>query len=258
MDCKLEELSDNLTLVVNRMDTICDLASELELSEDLNENLHLAKSSIDDCRILIELRLIQITGLHDLEPYEQEAKDLETEDETKSFVNSDITIKNEEEKVLKTDEISKEPSPDTPAIKDDLDLVVVNKEDGSEDYTAAVETKIEIDEYADDEVNALPMAPRKSSRKVRKPAKYDTETPAKAVTCDNQDNLTHPFISDSADKVSVNDPQGDEKTLTCGICASTQETKEDYDRHIRGHHRKKKCKICQISVCAFELKATFC
>ena len=35
----------------------------------------------------------------------------------------------------------------------------------SEDYTAAVETKIEIDEYADDEVNALPQAPRKSSRK---------------------------------------------------------------------------------------------
>ena len=37
-----------------------------ELSEDLNENLHLAKSSLDDCRILVELRLIQITGLHDL------------------------------------------------------------------------------------------------------------------------------------------------------------------------------------------------
>ena len=51
---------------------------------------------------------------------------------------------------------------------------------------------------------------------------------------------------------------GDEKTLTCGICGSTQKTKKDYDRHISGHHRKKKCKICQISVCAFELKATFC
>ena len=43
---------------------------------------------------------------------------------------------------------------------------------------------------------------------MRKPAKYDTETPAKAVTCDNHDNLTHPFISDSADKDSMNDPQG--------------------------------------------------
>ena len=43
---------------------------------------------------------------------------------------------------------------------------------------------------------------------MKKPAKYDTETPAKAVTSDNQDNLTHPFISDSADKDSVNDPQG--------------------------------------------------
>ena len=43
---------------------------------------------------------------------------------------------------------------------------------------------------------------------MKKPSKYDTETAAKGVTCDNHDNLTHPFFSDSDDKDSVNDPQG--------------------------------------------------
>jgi len=245
MDLELQELCDNLTVVVDKMDFINKLAIHLDFPSEMNANLLVAKNCLLDCRMLVEIKLIQIADSTSAFPEstEEQFKIYNKVGETQYSVKSEENQKNE---LSDPNEISNDLSENLHLDANDL---IENKD--------IVEAKIEVDECSEDK--EVEMVRRKTRRK-RGTKTIENKNSIIAIK-----SAIDPTVESSNSKaeeykhsdVTDNDIEAqiqDDSNLTCQICGTTRPNKQEFDRHLRNHKRKKKCPSCDLTMCAFELK----
>ena len=69
MDSKLEELYSGVILMSRKISLICSLVIELNLPDEINNNLQLARSSLANCKGLIKYHMHQNSYKITSDPY---------------------------------------------------------------------------------------------------------------------------------------------------------------------------------------------
>jgi len=287
MDSKLQVLSDSVALVANKMEFICSLASELQLSQEISESLLSAKNSLSDCKILIQVQLIHVTS--NTITFDDDHIDQEDIKRTKIFlVPNDLDPSAAAHvNVLKKENNVKIENENPPQsfdivvhqVLDNLDSYepdgAVESLENAELDSRLVETKIEVeDDIPDldlpllDDLIEEPTVRRKRKRKsngqAEKPSKKSdghTEKRGRkpktviepiivAANSDFQDDedFSQHMLNPDGGEIDEN-----EAHYLCPICGKTKETRIKFRDHVRAHKTKIKCLQCPAMVPRYEM-----